>query len=100
MLTILHTLCLKMLSIRCTKWLRLLKRHAPQFSSCTPHLSSLHPHSPRTPLCCIVNPKIAHFKGFFGLAWAHAGPRWLKIALNHLFEHPKWSRNNFGKNHC
>ena len=22
---------------------------------------------------------------------------WLKIGLNHLFEHPKWSRNNFEK---
>ena len=25
------------------------------------------------------------------------GPRWLKIASNHLFEHAKRSRNNFGK---
>ena len=22
---------------------------------------------------------------------------WLKMALNHLFEHPMWSRNTFGK---
>ena len=41
----------------------------------------------------------AHFKGFGGLAWAHVGPRWLKIALNHLFELRKWSKNNLGKNH-
>ena len=45
----------------------------------------------------IVGPKIAPFQGSLGLAWASMGQIQLKIALNHLFEHPKWSRNNFGK---
>ena len=60
----------------------------PQQASCTPHLSPLHPHSPRTPLKCTISPKIAYFKAFLELAWAHMGPRWLKIALNQLFELP------------
>ena len=76
------------------------KRHATQHSSRTPHPSPLIPAFPTEPLCCTVIPKIAHFKASLELAWAHVGPRWLKIALNHLFEHPKWYRNNFGKTHC
>ena len=77
-----------------------LKRHAPQHSSSIPHPSPLHTHSPRTPLCYTVSPKIGQgFKAFLELAWAHVGPRWLKIALKHLFEHPKWCGNHFGKNH-
>ena len=27
------------------------------------------------------------------------GPKWLEMALNHLFEHPNRSRNSFGENH-
>ena len=26
------------------------------------------------------------------------GQEWLKTALNHLFGHSKWSRNNYGRN--
>ena len=52
------------------------------------------PHPPRTPLCCTVSPKIAHFKAFWELAWANRVQLWLKIAFNHLFENPKWSQNN------
>ena len=47
----------------------------------------------------IVGPKIAHFKAFWELAWANMDQIWLKIASNRLFEHPKLSKNNFGKNH-
>ena len=43
------------------------------------------------------NAKIAHLKGFWELASANTGFRWLKIASDQLFEHPKWSRNNFEK---
>ena len=40
----------------------------------------------------------AHFQGILGFSMAQkASPR-LKTALKHLFEHPKWSRNKFGKN--
>ena len=40
------------------------------------------------------------FQRFLGTCMGfNMGQRWLKIALNHLFEHPKWSGNNFGKNH-
>ena len=60
----------------------------------------LHPHSLCTPLYSTTIPKIAHFKAFLELAWAHVGPRWLKMALNHLSELSKWSRNNFGKKNC
>ena len=45
---------------------------------------------PLDPPICIVAPKTAHFKAFWdvhGPIWA-----WLKIALSHLFGHPKWSR--------
>ena len=49
--------------------------------------------------CCGVNPKIADFKALWELACANMGQRWLKMALNHLFEHRKWSTSNFGKNH-
>ena len=41
---------------------------------------------------------IAHFKAFWELAWASMGQRWLKMALNHLFEHQKWLTNNVRKN--
>ena len=52
---------------------------------------------PPPPSYCNVNPKIAHLQAFWELAWAKMGQKWVKIALNHLFEHPKWCRNNFGK---
>ena len=55
-------------------------------------------HIPLDPLARIGRPKTAHFKAFWELAWANMGQKWLKIALGHLFEDPKWSRNNFGKN--
>ena len=54
--------------------------------------------SPRDLLCLYapgtVGPKVAYFKGFWDLAWDNVGQILLKIALDHLFEHPKWSRNN------
>ena len=40
----------------------------------------------------IAGPKIAYCKGFGELAWA------THKRFNHVFEHPKWSWNNFGKN--
>ena len=40
---------------------------------------------------------MAHFQGFWELAWANMRHKWLKIAVNHLFEHPKWSGNSLGK---
>ena len=36
------------------------------------------------------------FWGFF--PWPKTRHHGLKMAQKHLFEHPKWSRNNFGKN--
>ena len=39
----------------------------PQHSSCTPHLSPLHPHSLHAPARGTVSPKIAHFKAFLEL---------------------------------
>ena len=50
---------------------------------------------PDPPPICIIGPNIAHFKAFWELAWANMGQIWVKIALDHLFELPKWSRNNF-----
>ena len=81
------------------KCLRSFKRHATWHSTRTPHLSTPHPNPPQTLLCCTVSPKISHFKAFFERAQVHVGPRWLKMALNHFFEHPNRSRNTFGKNH-
>ena len=60
---------------------------------------STFPPDPPPPPVRTAGPKIAHFKGFWELAWANMHQIRLKIALNHLFEHPQWSRNNFGKNH-
>ena len=60
-----------------------------------------NPALPQTPFvlqCKSLNCPFAHFKGFWDVAWATMGQQWLEIALNHLFEHPKWSRNKFGKN--
>ena len=54
---------------------------------------------PPPPALRIVGSKIALFISFGAFAWANMGQIWLKIASNHLFEHPKWSRNKFGKNH-
>ena len=68
---------------------------------CVGHPSELpeFPHPPRASLYGNVSSSMAHFKGFWDFAWANIGQKWLKIALNHLFEHPEWSRNNFGQNH-
>ena len=92
--------------------LRSLKRHAPStpppitiplqpspkpFLALFAPLRDMPSALPRSSLCCTVSPKIAHSKAFLELAWAHVGPRWLKIALNYLFEHPKRSKNNLGK---
>ena len=41
---------------------------------------------------------LAHFKAFWELAWANMGQIWLKMALNHLFEHRKWGcKGNAGE---
>ena len=56
-----------------------------------------HGTLPPEPAIRIVGPKNAYFKVFWEFAWANMGQIWLKVALNHLVEHPKWSRNNFGK---
>ena len=56
------------------------------------------PHSHRAPLNRNVSPKIALYKPFWEIAWANMRQKWVKISLNHLFEHLKWCRNNFGKN--
>ena len=64
-----------------------------------PHPSPITPPRafPVDPPCCSVCPKIAHLRAVLELAWAHVGPRWLKITLKHTFEHPKWPGHNFGK---
>ena len=52
---------------------------------------TLLPHPP---------PPVLHYQSpNCPFAWAHMGLRWLQIAFNHLFEHPKRCRNNFGRNH-
>ena len=57
--------------------LRSLKKHPPtHHSSRTPHPSPLHPHCPQNPWCCTISPKIAHFKAFLEVAWAHLGQGW------------------------
>ena len=40
------------------------------------------------------NAKLGHFRPF-----ACGSMGWNKIVSNNLLEHPKWSRNNFEKNH-
>ena len=54
---------------------------------------------PGPPSVRILNdgPQVAHFKGSWDLAWANMGQIRLKIALDNLFEHPRRSRNGFGK---
>ena len=52
---------------------------------------------PPPPPCTLQVLKLHISNVFCDLACANVGPIWLKIALNHLFEHPKWSRNDFGK---
>ena len=39
------------------------------------------------------------FKAFWDFPWPKTRHHGLKMAQKHLFEHPRWSRNNFGKNH-
>ena len=50
------------------------------------------------PFLTIVGPKRPIFKAFWDFPWPKTRHHGLKTALKHLFEHPKWSRNNFGKN--
>ena len=38
------------------------------------------------------------FKAFWDFPWPKTRPHRLKAAKKHLFEHTKWSGNNFGKN--
>ena len=38
------------------------------------------------------------FQALWAVALANMGQRPLETARNHLFEHPKWSRNNLGQN--
>ena len=63
------------------KWLRSLTRsltrHAPQHPSRTPHLSPPSRIPRGTPLCCIVSPKIAHFKpwSLHWLIWVQDGSK-------------------------
>ena len=40
----------------------------------------------------------AHFQGLLDLCSVITGQHGLKTGQKHLFEHPKWSRNKFGKN--
>ena len=56
-------------------------------ASHNPALSHFLPPSPRDP-CCTITPKIAHFKAFLELAWAHVGPRWLKLAVTTYLSTP------------
>ena len=56
--------------------------------------NSRNPPDPHVLQCEFLN---CLFQGFWELAQANMGQKWLKMALDHLFEHPKWSRNNFGK---
>ena len=52
-----------------------------------------------THFCPIVGPKTAHFQGILGFSMAqNAPPRAQNGLKKPLFEHPKWSRYNFGKN--
>ena len=43
-------------------------------------------------------PKRPIFKAFWDFPWPIMHHHGLKMAQKHLFEHHKWSRNNFGKN--
>ena len=36
---------------------------------------------------------------YIDFPWPKTRHHGLKMAQKHLFEHPKWSRNKFGKNH-
>ena len=47
----------------------------------------------------LLVPKRPIFKVFWDFPWPKTRHHGLKTAQKHLFEHPKWSRNNFGKNH-
>ena len=43
-------------------------------------------------------PKRPIFKAFLYVPWPKTRHHGLKTGQKHLFEHPKWSRNNFEKN--
>ena len=45
----------------------------------------------------LLVPKRPIFKAFWDFPWPKTRHHGLKMAPKHLFEHPKWSRNNFGK---
>ena len=47
--------------------------------------------------CPIFGPEKADYPGFLGIWEGQNGPDGLKTGQKHLFEHPKWSRNIFGK---
>ena len=50
------------------------------------------------PFLTLLGPQKAHFQGFLELWSVITGHHGLKTGQKHLFEHPKWSRNKFGKN--
>ena len=50
------------------------------------------------PFLTLFVPQKTHFQGFLELWSVITGHHGLKTGQKHLFEHPKWSRNKFGKN--
>ena len=50
------------------------------------------------PFLTLFGPQKAHFQGFSELWSVITGRHGLKTGQKHLFEHPKWPRNKFGKN--
>ena len=46
----------------------------------------------------LLVPKLPIPRFFLEFSWASMSQEWLKTALNHLFGHSKWSRNNYGRN--
>ena len=59
-------------------------------------------HFWKNTFCPIFDPfldlKRPLFKAFCDFPWAKTCHHELKTGEKHLFEHPKWFRNNFGKN--
>ena len=51
------------------------------------------------PFLTHIGPKTAHFQGILGFSLGKVFHHRLKMGYQHLFEHPGWSRKNFGKNH-
>ena len=50
------------------------------------------------PFLTLFGPQKAHFQGFLEFWSVITGHHGLKTGQKHLFGHPKWSRNKFGKN--